>query len=91
MEARARAGAEGVCLLAVPGTGGTNEEDWDTTYKLLLGKNTTVPGGGLGYDGPSHFHHSPSSPRRRLTPDFARFATQSATSTRLRSCWQTFR
>ncbi|KAL8292612.1 hypothetical protein RQP46_001224 [Phenoliferia psychrophenolica] len=36
--------------LLVPGTGGNNEEDWDTTYKLLLGKNTTVPGGGLGYD-----------------------------------------
>lgn len=36
--------------LLVPGTGGNNEEDWDTTYKLLLGKNTSVPGGGLGYD-----------------------------------------
>ncbi|KAK4702121.1 hypothetical protein P7C70_g4104, partial [Phenoliferia sp. Uapishka_3] len=36
--------------LLVPGTGGNDEEDWDTTYLLLLGKNTSVPGGGLGYD-----------------------------------------
>lgn len=43
--------------LLVPGTGGTNEEDWDTTYKLLLGRNTSVPGGGLGYDGMSILHH----------------------------------
>lgn len=34
----------------VPGTGGTAASDYDNNYLLLLGKNTGVAGGGLGYD-----------------------------------------
>ncbi|KAL8283297.1 hypothetical protein RQP46_005707 [Phenoliferia psychrophenolica] len=38
-------------LNSLPGTGGNCEDHWGPSYKILLGKNTDVPGGGLGYDG----------------------------------------